>query len=622
MFSRLRKTCLITVLAVVLALAGGTAFGQENGVLINGRPLNLPSSSLVNDNGRLLVPGDVWAKALGASFYECPNGELILEKSSHKLTFNASSLMDNEKPVPLESVPQYIEGRWLIPLRVTAELLDCAVEWNPSAGTALVWGPTGDVVALDVLGISDFHGALEESGKDPGFAKLGGFLRDQQAKNPQGTLILSGGDMFQGSLLSTVSQGRPVIAAMNATGFDVMAIGNHEFDWGYKILQEQAGQAEFPFLAANLFDTQTGEQPDGIEPYIIIERQGVKLSIIGLVTTETLEIVHPGHLAGLEIRDPAEVLKTLVPEMRQQGAEVIIVLSHLGCSPSDGGLTGEAVELVKAVPDIDALLTAHTHLVLEGEIDGVPVTQAGHNGRAAASIRLLYSQEQDQVIKSLTRVTELIPANLTPDPEIAAIIDGYTPEIQKARNEVIGKNLYDLHHERYQVSSLGSFISDVIREATVSDIAFLNGGGVRTDLMSVKVTLEKIWEIVPFDNTLVTLDMTGEEILQVLEYGIMNQTFGSVQFSGLKVWYDANQPAGKRVTRVTLPDNTPLEAASSYRVVINDFMAGGGDGYTMFKEAGPQVNTGIVLRDMLIDRIKALGTIEFKGDTRFVDVNM
>jgi 5'-nucleotidase/UDP-sugar diphosphatase len=102
----------------------------------------------------------------------------------------------------------------------------------------------------------------------------------------------------------------------------------------------------------------------------------------------------------------------------------------------------------------------------------------------------------------------------------------------------------------------------------------------------------------------------------------MNQTFGSVQFSGLKVWYDANQPAGKRVTRVTLPDNTPLEAASPYRVVINDFMAGGGDGYTMFKEAGPQVNTGIVLRDMLIDRIKALGTIEFKGDTRFVDVNM
>ena len=103
------------------------------------------------------------------------------------------------------------------------------------------------------MGISDFHGALEESGKFPGFAKLGGHLREQYNKNPQGTLIQRGGDMFQGSLLSTVSQGRPVLAAMNYTGFDAMTIGNHEFDWGVKFLQELASQADFPFLAANLY---------------------------------------------------------------------------------------------------------------------------------------------------------------------------------------------------------------------------------------------------------------------------------------------------------------------------------------------------------------------------------
>jgi len=619
MLLSMKKACLAAVITLALTLAGGTVSGQEYGVLVNGEELGVSSSALINDNGRLLVPGKSLAHALSAGFSERTEGELLIQKDGRSLTFAGSSLLDNEMPVSIDTTPQFIDGQWLIPLRVTAELLDCTVEWNPTTKMALVWGPTEDVVALDVVGISDFHGALEESGKDPGFAKLGGHLREQYNKNPQGTLILSGGDMFQGSLLSTVSQGRPVLAAMNYTGFDAMTIGNHEFDWGVKVLQELAAQAEFPFLAANLYELQTGDQPEWIKPYIIIEKQGVKIGIIGLVTTETLEIIRPEQMAGLEIRDPAEVLEVMVPEVRKQGAKAIIVLSHLGCPPSDGMLTGEAVELVEAAPDIDALLTAHDHLVIHGEINGVPVTQAGYNGRAVARIRLLFSQEQDRVIKSLTGVTELQPANLVADPDIAAIIQSYLPEIDEARAEIIGKNAYDIQHDRYQVSSLGSFISDVFREVTGSDIAFVNGGGIRTDLASGNITLEKLWAVLPFDNTLVVQDMTGREIIQVLEYGIKNKTFGSIQFSGLRVWYDATRPAGERVTRVTLADNTPLEADKSYQVVINSFLAGGGDGYTMFEDAGQQVNTRLQMRDVLIDHIKTVGTIEFKGDTRFTD---
>lgn len=611
----------MVVLTLTLVLAGftGVAWGQEGSVLINGANLDMPKASLLNDNGHLLVPGDALAKVLGASFSQQENGDLLVQKAGRTLVFSGSTLVSDQKPISLAAGPRDIGGKWFIPLRVTAEMLNCTVEWNAVNHTASVWGSTVDVVALDILGINDFHGALEESGKDPGFAKLGSYLKEQHDQNPEGTLILSAGDMFQGSVFSTVLKGKPVAAAMNEIGFDAMALGNHDFDWNIKTLQERRGQAKFPFLAANVMDCKTGSQPEGIEPFVIVEKQGIKVGVIGLVTPETPEITNPEQIVGLEFNDPVTVLQTVIPQVRQQGAEVIVVLSHLGCIPSNGQLIGEAVEL--PMVGIDALLTGHSHQKLAGEIKGIPVVQAAYNGRSAASIRLLYSRGQNSVIKSLSNVTDLNPADMTEDPGIADVIKGYRSEVKFAEDEIIGKNLYTLNHDRYQVSPLGSWASDVIRQSTSGDIAFLNGGGLRTDLLAGNITLGQIMAIMPFDNNLVLQEMTGEDILKVLEYGINNQKYGSVQFSGLKVSYDVAKPAGQRVTAVTLSDNEPLAKDKSYQVVTNDFMAGGGDGYTMFKEAGtPQINTKKLLRNVVIDQIKRSGTVAFKDDQRLIKV--
>ena len=622
MGSKLKKTCLTLLLTFTLILSGftGSAWGQENGVQVNGAQLDL-SASLVNDNGRLLVPAEALVKTLEASFSQRENGELLIQKTDRTLVFSNSTLLCNGRPISLETKPRTIGGVWFLPLRVTAESLDCTVEWNAVSQTAQVWGPTSDVAVIDILGINDFHGALEESGKDPGLAKLGSYLRQNHDRNPEGTLILSAGDMFQGSMLSTVLKGKPVTAAMNDIGFDAMALGNHEFDWGIKTLQGLKDLADFPFLAANLFDRRTGEQPEGIEPYVVIKRQGTTIGIIGLITLETLECTSSERLTGLEIRDPAMVLRNTIPKVRQQGAEVVVVLSHLGCSLVNGQLTGEAVELVKAVPGIDALLAGHSHQMLAGEIQGVPVVQAAYNGRAVESIRLFYSRGQKQLLESLGTVADIIPANLMPDPGVSAIIDSYGSEVKSAQSVILGQNLSELAHDRYQVSPVGCWVSDVIRQAASADVAFLNGGSLRTPLPAGNLTVGQFWNLVPFDNTMVLQEMTGTDILKVLEYGINNAKYGSIQFSGLKVHYDAAKPAGQRVFAITLADKTPLVREKSYRVVANDFIAGGGDGFIMFREAGtPQINTNQVVRNVLMDYIKQTGTVDFKDDQRFIEI--
>jgi 2',3'-cyclic-nucleotide 2'-phosphodiesterase/3'-nucleotidase len=292
----------------------------------------------------------------------------------------------------------------------------------------------------------------------------------------------------------------------------------------------------------------------------------------------------------------------------------------MGCSPENGQLIGEAVELPSTVPGIDALLTAHSHQKLAGEIKGIPVTQAAYNGRAVASIRLLYSPMQQKVIKGLPKANDLGPANLTEDPDVAAIIKSYKPEVKSLEEEIIGKNVYMLSHDRFQVSPLGCWVADTVRQAVAADIALINGGSLRTDLLAGNISMGHILGIMPFDNYLVLQEMKGEDIIKVLEYGIKNSKYGSIQFSGLKVSYNAAKPEGQRVTSVTLPDNKPLIRDKSYRVATNDFTAGGGDGYTMFKEAGtPQVNTKQLVRDVVIDQIKKSSTVAFKDDQRLIE---
>jgi len=483
---------------------------------------------------------------------------------------------------------------------------------------------TTDLVNLQILTINDFHGALMENGKNPGAAKIAHYIKDMKGKNPTGTLILSAGDMFQGSPDSNLLYGKTVVQAMNAIGFDAMTIGNHEFDWGVAILKERLAQSHFPYISANILDKNTGKAIDFLRPYVILQRNGIKIAVIGLTTPETAYKSSPKVMSAYLFADPAKTVNDLIPELKQQGADVIIILCHMSSfiDSQTAEITGEVADLVKNTHDIDGVISGHSHQIIHGTVNQVPIVQANYFGRAVGTINLLFKKSTKQIIMSSTHTT-LLPFNgLIADTQVKAIIDKDQTEIAPIKNVVLGYNVRELSHDRdsQQLSLLGQWTADVMREAAKADIAFQNAGGIRASIPAGNITMGNLYEVFPFDNTLVTVEMTGSQVMKVLHHGIMNSNVNTIQFSGIKVIYDKTQVDNQPIL-VTLADGTPLDLTKNYKVATNDFIAAGGDNFTMFKEGNKQTDTYIPLRDIFVTIIKKLKVIDFKGDDRFIENN-
>ncbi|BBB90368.1 MAG TPA: 5'-nucleotidase C-terminal domain-containing protein [Methylomusa anaerophila] len=488
----------------------------------------------------------------------------------------------------------------------------------------------GDTIALTVLTVNDFHGAIADkgTGKDPGAAKLAAFLKQEKAKDPTGTLLLSAGDMFQGSADSNLVYGKSIVEVMNSVGFDAMSLGNHEFDWGIDTLMKMKAQANFPWGAANI-KSSNGQLPAFARPsvltpvpYIFVTRENLKIGIIPLATPETAFKANPKIVGQYRFEEPSATVKDLAQKLRSKGAQVIIVLSHLGADQNSTTqqITGEAADLANKLPvgTVDAIVTGHTHTAVAGTVNNIPMVQALNNGQRVGKILLNYSKAQGKVISSTPTLMNLTTMTLTGDRTAQAIVDKYAAQIAPIKNTVLGSTKYDLTHDRYgsNVSLLGEWATDVMRAAVGADFAFQNGGGLRTTIYAGNVTVGNMYEVMPFDNTLNTMDMTGAQIIQVLDYGIKNTTIGMLQFSGANVVYDGSRPAGSRIVSVTMPDGSQINTAKKYKVVTNDFMATGGDGYTTFKQASNIVETGVPVRDTLSDAVKKAGQIAFTGDNR------
>lgn len=493
----------------------------------------------------------------------------------------------------------------------------CITSWTGVSSAAEMPG----IVGIDILSVNDFHGALLESGRNPGAAKLGAFVRSEWAKNPYGTVFLSAGDMFQGSPDSNLLYGKTVVEVLNALHLDAMTLGNHEFDWGLDKLQARALESTFPYVSANVREKDSKGRLSFVQPYVMLERCGVKIAVIGIVTPETAYTTGPKIVAPFEFRDPSTVVKELLPVVRQQGAELVIVLSHLA-SYSDkatGQVVGDAAKMVQSTPGIDAVVSGHSHQTVAGKVDGIPVVQAYYNGRALGKISFVYSRREQKIIASYVQSMETPIKDAKADPEIGAIVERSQWEIAPVKNVPLGRTVTDLSHDRNELSVLGQWSSDVLRQTAKADIAFQNGGGLRTSIPAGAITMGNLYEVMPFDNTLVTMDLTGEQVLQVLNHGI-NGKAGTVQYSGLKLVIDSSRPYGEQLIEVRLSDGRLLDTSTTYRIVTNDFMAAGGDEFTMLKQGRNTTDTFIPLRDALADAIKKAGTLNIKLDDRLQDL--
>lgn len=483
---------------------------------------------------------------------------------------------------------------------------------------------TPGIVGIDILTVNDFHGALIEAGKTPGAAKFAAFVREERGKNPYGAIFLSAGDMFQGSPDSNLLYGKTVVQVLNALQLDAMTLGNHEFDWGLDKLRDRALESQFPYVVANIREKDGVGRLNFTQPYALLERCGLKIAVVGLATPETAYSTSPKNVEAFEFRSPETVMNEWLPVLRAQGVDLVVVLSHLPAwqNQATGEIVGDAAKLAADAPGIDAIVSGHSHQLVAGKVAGVPLVQAYYSGRALGKISLVYSKRDKRVLLSSVAALPTPLSEGRKDPAVEAVVAAAQAEIAPVKNLAVGRTALELTHDRYTLSLLGQWASDIFRQTAKADIAFQNGGGLRTSIPAGVVTMGTLYEVAPFDNTLVTMDLTGAQVLEVLNHGINNAKNGMVQFSGLWVRIDSSQPWGSQVLEVRLSDGALLDPAATYRVVTNDFLVAGGDEFNMFKQGKNITETFIPVRDALKEAFMQAGTVRVEPDGRLQDVRV
>ena len=478
---------------------------------------------------------------------------------------------------------------------------------------------------IDLVSVNDWHGAAEENGRNIGAAKLAAEVKRLKAANPN-TVLLSSGDSYQGSALSNLTKGKVINEIFKLLEVPYSAVGNHEFDWGVDEISVYAQDGGFEFLASNIENKADGSPVDWAKPYGILDINGVRVGLIGLATPETAYKTVPANVEDVVFTDPIEAAKKWETHLRtEKNVDAVIALTHLGTmQAADGTITGEGAELANGVPTLDAIFTAHTHQYVEGVVNGVPVVQGGNNARALSNIKLIFDAAGNKlaVVGTVDRLSDRVDT-LPEDPEAAAILATYIADLQPVLDEVIGVADREYTHDTNNdiVTPMGQATAKMMTEISGTDIAIINGGGIRAGMTAGNITMGDMYTLFPFDNTLVTLDVKGSDLKQLIEHGIMPPDFRPGQFYGIDVWYEeeptatgtavaASLETGVNITSMRLLDGTPIEMDKTYTITTIDFMVTGGDRYD-FTNATNINDTGLPLRDKLADHIRANGGMSY-----------
>ncbi|GAA0125204.1 5'-nucleotidase C-terminal domain-containing protein [Clostridium sp. CTA-19] len=473
---------------------------------------------------------------------------------------------------------------------------------------------------INILSFNDFHGALQESGKNVGAAKLIGELKKFKSENPN-TVVVSGGDLFQGSPMSNLKEGQPVADMIKILGLKYSALGNHEFDWGRDKIPNWQEQGDFNFLAANLYDDSTNDTVSWVKPYAIEEVDGVKIGFIGLITPDTAIATKAENIQGLTFKDPVEIATQLSKKLKEEEkVDVVIALTHIGGKQSeDGSITGEVANLA-SVEGLDAIVSAHSHTKISGIVNDVPIVQGMNNGRAIAKLQI--SLNEDKTIKSIAPSVDVLyerADTLIEDAETKNMVDNYLLDLKPLLDEKIADLTVDLPHDRSKgLTELGEFVSKNLAEVAGTQICVMNGGGIRAPLSKGTLTMGDMYTVLPFDNTLVTMEIKGSDLKKVIENGIAPANYGWGQFYGLKVYYEPSKEFGDRILSMDLLDGTPVEMDKYYTLATNDMIYGGGDNYD-FSGAINVKDTMVPLRDSLVEKFKTEGTLSHTYGNNLVE---
>jgi len=470
-------------------------------------------------------------------------------------------------------------------------------------------GPTITIVAT-----TDLHGELSPreqpwSGGEPigGVAALSGYLAIAAADNPGGVVFVDAGDLMQGTLVSGKYRGRPVVNAYRRMGCAGVCVGNHEFDWGIEALRRRGRKVTF--LAANI-EAAPGIRP-AWRPWRIVTRRAVKIAIIGVAHPDTPDLTTPSAVAGLTFTDPAAAILRVLPEVEAEGATVVVVLAHFGVE--SGGVSPLADLALALDPSrVHVIVGGHTHRRSTDVVNGIPILQPWPKSTAFGVIDLAVDGA-GRVVGSTpptVRTTWVLDGRgaafwrdrpVIPRARVAHLVRRWERKVAKSSGRVVGRAAGALTRNYRRESAMGNWVADVVRAGPpVADFGIVNSGGLRADIDEGDVTFGEVYDVMPFDNRLVHVLVTGTALREVLELGVSGD-HGVVQVSGLVFSFDYDRPAGERIIGEVMDTRTgrPIEQTRTYRVAVPDFLADGGDGFAPFAAAERERQDDLI-RDLMV----------------------
>ncbi len=465
----------------------------------------------------------------------------------------------------------------------------------------------GDSLHVRVLAIHDFHGALSSTtypGSDRpigGAATVKAVMDTLEAACGCPTVRLDGGDEMQGTLESNLTHGASVVAALNHLGLDAAAVGNHELDWGVDTLLARQREARYPWLAANVFRRSDGTRPDWARPFVVVERGGARVGVVGYATSSTPRTLRPDVTAPYEFQPGYAGVREALDQVWDESPDFVVIVAHAAGDCGAQACAGEMVDLASELPPGSAhlIVGGHDHEPGEGVVNSIPIVRAGSNGRGIGVIDLHRRSDgsHDFHVSSLTVYADDIPA----DSAMTALLAPYLQSAAVLGGATVTTLAESLSSSATGDRRLGSLIADAIRRRGEADFGLHNPGGVRIALQAGDVSYAELHRVMPFDNAVVRLNITGRQLRKLAE-----RTGPRYYYANLFIEYraDAGAPQFGRAL-LTLADGAPVLEDRVYTLATNDFLADGGDSLLLLAEL-PREAMGVTVLDAVADHLRSL----------------
>ncbi|HEX5834123.1 MAG TPA: 5'-nucleotidase C-terminal domain-containing protein [Pyrinomonadaceae bacterium] len=515
-----------------------------------------------------------------------------------------------------------------------------------------------DRVQITILGTTDLHGNINpidyytNKSDNRGLAKVATLIKRVRQEHPN-VLLIDSGDTIQGSPLESF-HGRknnqppdPMMLVMNSLNYDAMAVGNHEYNFGLKVLEKARGEANFPWLSANTYDVAK-RQPH-YKPYIVKEVAGVRIGILGLTTPGVPNWDNPPNYAGLEFHEPVSEARKWVAVLRdQEKADVVVIAMHMGvgedlrtgeANPGQVAHENEALSIAKEVPGVDVIFMGHTHRDVPSlYINGVLLTQANYWGKHLARADVYLQKNITGGWRLYAKSARTLPADdrVEPDPEVTKLAEPYDHETQGWLAKVIGQSAEELtaKEARFRDTAILDLIQKVQLEAGKADVSMVASFNTEARIAKGPVSVRDIAGLYVYENTLAVLEVTGQQLKDALEHSakyfktyvpgkpaadLIDEKIPAYNFDiaeGVTYELDISKPIGQRIQNLRFRGQ-PLSPTRKLRLATNNYRVNGGGGYTMYKNAPVVYRSSEEIRELIIDWLERNKTVPVKPNNNW-----